>query len=164
MSTTLTASIDVDVPVRVAYDQWTQFELFPEFLGGVDSVTQLSDTLTHWTVSIGGVRREFDAEIVEQEPDRVIAWQSVGDVVHRGRVRFTPKGAEQTQVDAEIEWQPEDFLEKVGAAFQLDDLQVKSDLKRYKEFIERRHAPTGAWRGEVHGGVEAPDADSRFRG
>lgn len=164
MSTTLTASIDVDVPVRVAYDQWTQFEQFPEFLGGVDSVTQLSDTLTHWTVSIGGVRREFDAEIVEQERDRVIAWQSVGDVVHRGRVRFTPKGAEQTQVDAEIEWQPEDFLEKVGAAFQLDDLQVKSDLERYKEFIERRHAPTGAWRGEVHGGVEAPDADSRFRG
>lgn len=164
MSTTLTASIDVDVPVRVAYDQWTQFEQFPEFLGGVDSVTQLSDTLTHWTVSIGGVRREFDAEIVEQEPDRVIAWQSVGEVVHRGRVRFTPKGAEQTQVDAEIEWQPEDLLEKVGAAFQLDDLQVKSDLERYKEFIDRRHAPTGAWRGEVHGGVEAPDADSRFRG
>jgi uncharacterized membrane protein len=162
MSTTVTASVDVDVPVRVAYDQWTQFETFPELLTGVDSVTQLNDTLTHWVVSIGGVRREFDAEIVEQEPDRVIAWRSVGEVLHHGRVRFTPKGANETQIDAEIEWAPEDLVEKVGAAFQLDDLQVGRDLKRFKEFIERRHAPTGSWRGEVHGGTEMPPAGGQF--
>ena len=159
MSTTLNASVDVDVPMPVAYDQWTQFETFPEFLGGVESVTQLDDTLTHWVAKIGGVRREFDAEIVEQQPDRVVAWASVGEVVHRGRVRFTPEGTDRTKVDAEIEWQPEDFVEKVGAALQLDDLQVKRDLKRFKDFVEERNAPTGAWRGEVHGGVETSTDD-----
>ena len=156
MSTTLNASIDVDVPVRVAYDQWTQFESFPEFLGGVDSVTQLDDTMTHWVVSIGGVRREFDAEIGDQVPDDHVAWRSIGEVTHRGRVEFTPKGADATRVDLEIEWEPEGFVESAGAALQLDDLQVRSDLKRFKEFVERRGAPTGAWRGEVHGGAARP--------
>jgi uncharacterized membrane protein len=156
MSTTLNASIDVDVPVRVAYDQWTQFESFPEFLGGVDSVTQLGDTMTHWVVSIGGVHREFDAEIGDQVPDDHVAWRSIGEVTHRGRVEFTPKGADATRVDLEIEWEPEGFVESAGAALQLDDLQVRSDLKRFKEFVERRGAPTGAWRGEVHGGASRP--------
>jgi uncharacterized membrane protein len=157
MSTTLHASIDVDVPVRVAYDQWTQFELFPEFLGGVDSVTQLDDTMTHWVVSIGGVRREFDAEIGDQVPDDHVAWRSIGEeVVHRGRVEFSPKDADTTHLDLEVEWEPEGFVESAGAALQLDDLQVKSDLKRFKEFVERRGTPTGAWRGEVHGGTAGP--------
>ncbi|WP_448002537.1 SRPBCC family protein [Agromyces bauzanensis] len=157
MSTTLNASIDVDVPVRVAYDQWTQFESFPEFLGGVDSVKQIDDSLTHWVVSIGGVKREFDAEIGDQVPDDHVAWRSLGgEVMHRGRVEFTPKGADETRVDLEIEWEPEGFVEHAGAALQLDDLQVKSDLKRFKEFVEHRGAPTGAWRGEVHGGDARP--------
>jgi len=153
MSTTLTASTEVDVPVRVAYDQWTQFESFPEFLGGVDRVTQLGSTMTHWVVSIGGVKREFDAEIVDQVPDRHVAWRSVDEeVLHRGSVSFTALGADRTRIDLEIEWEPEGFVEQAGAALQLDDLQVKSDLKRFKEFIERRGAETGAWRGEVHEG------------
>jgi uncharacterized membrane protein len=156
MSTTVNASIDVDVPVRAAYDQWTQFESFPEFLGGVDSVTQLNDTMTHWVVSIGGVKREFDAEIGDQVPDDHVTWRSVGEVLHRGRVEFTPKGADATRVDLEIEWKPEGFVESAGAALQLDDMQVKSDLKRFKEFIERRGTATGAWRGEVHGGDAGP--------
>jgi uncharacterized membrane protein len=156
MSTTVNASIDVDVPVRVAYDQWTQFESFPEFLGGVESVTQLNDTMTHWVVSIGGVEREFDAEIGDQVPDDHVTWRSIGEVTHRGRVEFTPKGADSTRVDLEIEWKPEGFVEGAGAALQLDDMQVKSDLKRFKEFVENRGTATGAWRGEVHGGTAGP--------
>ena len=152
MSTTLTSSIDVDVPVRVAYDQWTQFETFPEFMSGVDSITQIADELTHWVVSIGGVRREFDAEIGDQVPDQHVTWRSVGDVTHRGRVAFAPAGAASTRVDLEIEWEPEGFTEHAGAALQLDDLQVKTDLKKFKEFIEERYTPTGAWRGEIHAG------------
>jgi uncharacterized membrane protein len=152
MSTTLTSSIDVDVPVRVAYDQWTQFETFPEFMSGVDSITQIDDELTHWVVSIGGVRREFDAEIGDQVPDQHVTWRSVGDVTHRGRVTFAPTGADSTRVDLEIEWEPEGFTEHAGAALQLDDLQVKTDLKKFKEFIEHRYTPTGAWRGEIHDG------------
>ena len=152
MSTTLTASTEADVPVRTAYDQWTQFESFPEFLGGVEEVRQVDDALTHWVVSIGGVKREFDAEIGDQVPDDHVAWSSIGEVVHRGRVEFTPVDADRTRIDLEIEWEPEGFVEQAGAALQLDDLQVKSDLKRFKEFIERRGAETGAWRGEVHEG------------
>jgi uncharacterized membrane protein len=159
MTTTVTASTDVDVPVRVAYDQWTQFESFPEFLGGVESVTQISDTLTHWVVSIGGVKREFDAEISDQVPDDHVSWRAIGgEVVHNGRVSFTTQGADSTRVDLAIEWQPEGFVESAGAALQLDDAQVKSDLKRFKEYIEHREMPDGAWRGEIHGGEEtSPD-------
>ncbi|GAA1779785.1 SRPBCC family protein [Agromyces lapidis] len=163
MSTTVTASTVVDVPIRVAYDQWTQFESFPEFLSGVEQVTQLDDDLTHWVVSIGGVRREFDADISDQVPDDHVAWRSAGEVLHRGRVRFASESPERTHVDLEIEWQPEGIVERAGAVLQIDDLQVKRDLHRFKEFIEDRGTETGAWRGEIHGGGALPvpprDAD-----
>jgi uncharacterized membrane protein len=155
MSNTVTADTEVDVPVRTAYDQWTQFESFPQFMGGVESVRQLDDTSTHWIVSIAGVKREFDADISDQVPDDHVAWRSTtAEVAHRGRVDFRPVSADRTRVSLTIEWQPEGFVEKAGAALQLDDAQVKRDLHRFKEFIEKRDAETGAWRGEVHGGQE----------
>ncbi|GAA4066931.1 SRPBCC family protein [Agromyces indicus] len=155
MSTTVTADIEVDVPVRVAYDQWTQFESFPHFMSGVESVTQVDDTTTHWVVSIAGVKREFDADVSDQVPDDHVAWRSTAaEVQHRGRVDFRPGSDGRTRIDLTIEWEPEGFIEKAGAALQLDDAQVKRDLHRFKEFIEDRNAPTGAWRGEVHGGQE----------
>ena len=155
MSNTVTADTEVDVPVRTAYDQWTQFESFPEFMGGVESVRQLDDTTTHWIVSIAGVKREFDADISDQVPDDHVAWRSTtAEVAHRGRVDFRPVSADRTRVSLTIEWQPEGFVEKAGAALQLDDAQVKRDLHRFKEFIEKRDVETGAWRGEVHGGRE----------
>jgi uncharacterized membrane protein len=158
MSTTITADIDVDVPVRTAYDQWTQFESFPEFLSGVDDVTQVDDTLTHWVVSLGGVRREFDARIVDQVPDGHVAWRSVGEVKHDGRVAFRPESGSRTHVQLTMEWEPEGLAEKTGAALQLDDMLVKRDLQRFKEFIEKRDVPTGAWRGEVHSATPGGDA------
>lgn len=155
MSTTVTADIEVDVPVRVAYDQWTQFESFPHFMSGVESVRQIDDTTTHWTVSIAGVKREFDADISDQVPDDHVAWRSTtAEVDQRGRVDFRPGADGRTRIDLTIEWQPEGFVEKAGAALQLDDAQVKRDLHRFKKYIEERHTPTGAWRGEVHGGQE----------
>jgi len=157
MTTTVTATTEVEVPIRVAYDQWTQFETFPEFMTGVEQITQLDDELTHWVVSIGGVRREFDADIGDQVPDRHVAWRSVGDVAHRGIVEFTPEGPDRTRVDLELEWEPEGFVENAGAVLQIDDLQVKNDLRRFKDFIEHRGAETGAWRGEVHGGEVTSD-------
>lgn len=154
---TITADIDVDVPVRTAYDQWTQFESFPEFLGGVDEVTQIDDALTHWVVSLGGVRREFDAQIVDQVPDGHVAWRSVGQVVHQGRVAFRPESADRTHVELRMEWEPEGLAEQTGAALQLDDMLVRRDLQRFKDFIEKRDVPTGSWRGEVHGGAPGRD-------
>ncbi|WP_136520084.1 MULTISPECIES: SRPBCC family protein [Cellulomonas] len=149
---TIEQTIDVDVPVRTAYDQWTQFEDFPHFMNGVEQITQVSDTLTHWKTKIGGVEREFDAQIVEQEPDQVVAWRSVDGTAHAGHISFQPLGATSTRVTAKIEWEAESLVEKVGAAVGADDRQVKNDLERFKEFIESRGTETGAWRGSVQGG------------
>ncbi|WP_217183718.1 SRPBCC family protein [Streptomyces sp. AC495_CC817] len=159
---TITADIDVNVPVSTAYEQWTQFESFPEYLSSVDEVTQIDDTLTHWVVSIGGKRREFDARIVDQVPDDHIAWRSVDEVRHAGRVAFHPAEG-GSRVELTMEWEPEGFVEKAGEALGIDQLAVKNDLQRFKDFIEDRREPTGAWRGEVHGGVSDPASPSTTR-
>jgi uncharacterized membrane protein len=144
------ADIDVDVPVRVAYDQWTQFEDFPHFLHFVESITQLDDTHTHWRVNIGGAEREFDAVITEQHPDERVAWNSVGgDENHAGVVTFHKLNDTTTRVTVQLDWEPTGLLEKAGATLGIDDHAVKKDLKNFKEFIEARGIETGAWRGEV---------------
>ena len=112
---TVTAEIDVDAPIGAVYNQWTQFESFPHFLHAVKEVTQHDDAHTHWVVSIGGVRREFDAEITEQVPDQLIAWSSIDGKSHAGSVRFAPVGDASTHVALEMLWLPETFVEKVGA-------------------------------------------------
>jgi len=156
MSTTVTADVEVDVPIRVAYDQWTQFETFPNFMSGVDSVRQVDDATTHWVVSVGGATREFDADISDQVPDDHVAWHSTtAEVEHRGRVDFRAVDADRTRVDVTFEWEPEGFVEEAGAALGIDDRQVEHDLRKFKEFIESREVPTGSWRGEVHEGGAA---------
>jgi uncharacterized membrane protein len=143
-------SIDVDVPIRQAYDQWTQFETFPEFMNGVERITQLDDRRTHWVTKIGGVEREFDAEITEQHPDERVAWKSTdGDAVHAGVVTFHKISDNTTRVMVQLDWEPQGVVEKVGAAVGADDRQISADVKRFKEFIESRGAETGAWRGDV---------------
>jgi len=143
-------TIDVDVPVDVAYNQWTQFEEFPRFMEGVESVTQTDDTHTHWVTSIGGVTREFDAEITEQHPDERIAWTSTGgDSKHAGVVTFHRLSESSTRVAIQIDWEPEGLAEKAGAAVGVDDRRVKGDAQRFKEFIEGRGTETGGWRGDV---------------
>ncbi len=143
-------SVDVDVPVATAYNQWTQFESFPLFLDYVDSIQQLSDTLTHWVVDINGQRREFDAEITEQHPDLRVAWNSVGgDENHAGVVTFHKLTDTSTRVTVQLDWQPTGALEKLGALVGVDDHAVHKDLENFKRFIESRGAETGEWRGEV---------------
>ena len=145
-------SIDVEVPVRVAYDQWTQFEEFPRFMDGVKQVQQLNDTTLEWTAEINGVERSWQAEIVEQEPDQVIAWRSTSGAKNDGRVTFESLGANRTRVTLELEVEPEGAIEKAGDALGFVERQVEGDLRRFKEFIESRGTPTGGWRGEVEGG------------
>jgi len=147
---TVTESVDVNVPVRTAYDQWTQFESFPQFMSGVEAVTQLDDTHTHWRTSIAGVHPEFDATITEQHPDERVAWKSTGgDTKHAGVVTFHRLDDSHTRVTIQLEWQPEGVAEKAGSVVGVDDRQVKADAKRFKEFIEARGAQTGGWRGDV---------------
>ncbi|MGO2520916.1 MAG: SRPBCC family protein [Microbacterium sp.] len=143
-------TIDVDVPVGVAYNQWTQFESFPEFLDEVVSLTQIDDTHTRWKVNVGGAEREFDAEITEQHPDERVAWTSMGgETHHAGAVTFHKLTDSSTRVTVQLDWEPEGLLEKAGSLVGLGAHAVKKDLGNFKEFIESRGRETGAWRGDV---------------
>jgi uncharacterized membrane protein len=157
-------SIDVDVPLRAAYDQWTQFEEFPRFMDGVKQVKQLDDTTLEWTAEINGIERSWRAEIVEQEPDRVIAWRSTSGARNDGRVTFEPLDAGRPRVTLELEVEPEDPIEKAGDALGFVERQVEGDLRRFKEFIESRGTPTGGWRREIENGQEVsggPESPAR---
>jgi len=143
-------TIDVDVPVRTAYNQWTQFETFPKFLDEVESITQTNDTLTHWTVKVGGFTREFDAAITEQHPDERVAWTSKGgDTEHAGVVTFHKLTDTTSRVTVQLDWAPEGLVEKLGALVGAGGHAVKKDLKNFKEFIEAQGSASGAWRGDV---------------
>jgi uncharacterized membrane protein len=147
---TIEKSVHVDVPVSTAYDQWTQFETFPQFMEGVESVRQLDDKRLHWKAEIGGVTREWDAEIVDQVPDDRITWRAVEGTANQGTVSFTPdQMSSTTQVTLRMEYEPEGAVEKTGDLLNIVDRRVKGDLERFKEFIEHRGTATGAWRGEV---------------
>ncbi|GAA5152718.1 SRPBCC family protein [Pseudonocardia eucalypti] len=142
-------SVDVAVPVRIAYNQWTQFETFPEFMGGVEDVRQITPTTTRWTTKVEGVRREFTAEITEQHPDERIAWKTVDGLHHAGVVTFHRLNDHSSRVTLQLEFEPEGFTEKAGAALGMVGLQTKGDLTRFKEYIEHQGTATGGWRGEV---------------
>lgn len=143
-------TIDVDVPVSVAYNQWTQFESFPHFLDFVESIDQTDDTHTHWKVKIAGAEREFDAQITEQHPDERVAWNSVGgDENHAGVVTFHRLSESTTRVTVQLDWEAEGFLEKVGAVLGVDDRAIKKDLQNFKEFIEEPANQGTGWRGNV---------------
>lgn len=148
-------SIEVNLPIRTVYNQWTQFEEFPRFMEGVEEVRQIDDTRLHWKASIAGKTEEWDATITDQIPDQLVAWRSTSGAENSGAIRFTPVGDTQTRVTAVIGYQPEGVVEKVGDAIGAVDRRVAGDLERFKDFVEQRGSATGAWRGEIHGGVES---------
>ncbi|MFP3463702.1 SRPBCC family protein [Arthrobacter globiformis] len=161
---TVQESITVDVPVRQAYNQWTQFEDFPNFMSGVDAVRQLDDTTVHFETSIAGVKREYDAQITVQEPDQRVTWESLNEPRNSGTVWFESVGDNETKVNVELTWEPESAVEKLGAATGLDSRQVASDLRKFKKFIEERDTETGAWRESVSGGEVEGEAGSTAAG
>lgn len=142
-------SIDVGVPVSTAYNQWTQFESFPQFMEGVKEVRQIDDTHLHWKAEIAGRLTEWDAEITEQRPDERIAWRATGGTGNAGVITFHRIDDTTTRVMLQMETFPEGMTEKVGDLVGMSTRQVKNDLKNFKEFIESRGRETGAWRGEV---------------
>jgi uncharacterized membrane protein len=146
---TIEQSIEVAVPVRAAYNQWTQFEEFPRFMEGVDEVRQLDDTHLHWRTTVGGREQEFDAQITEQRPDERIAWTATRGVEQAGVVTFHRVDDGRTKVMLQLDAEPEGAVEKVGDALGVLKRRVKGDLERFKELIEARGAESGAWRGEV---------------
>jgi uncharacterized membrane protein len=160
---TIEQSIDVDAPIRTVYNQWTQFEEFPEFMEGVESVQQLDDRRLHWVAEIGGHRHEWDAEIHEQVPDEKIAWRSTSGKRNEGLVRFEKTADNRTRVHVVISFEPDGSIEKLGTAVGMASARVKGDLKRFKEFIESRGQESGAWRGEIHSGEVAREAQGTPR-
>lgn len=143
-------SIEVDVPVHAAYNQWTQFESFPQFMEGVKEVRQEGDKHLFWKAEVAGKKEEWAAEITEQIPDQRIAWRSTSGAPNAGVVTFHPVSGNKTKVMLQMEAQPISQTEKVGDALGILDRQVKTDLERFKKFIESRQGqPTGAWRGEI---------------
>ena len=139
-------SVEVEVPVSTAYNQWTQFEEFPSFMEGVKAVTQLDDRRLRWTAEVAGREKSWDAEIQEQVPDQKIIWRSLGDDENAGVVTFEPVGAGTSRVNLEMSYDPDGFVESVGDALGFMSRRVEGDLKRFKNFIEDRGAETGAYR------------------
>ena len=152
---TIEESIEVQVPVSTAYNQWTQFEEFPRFMEGVEEIRQVSDSRLHWKTKIAGVEREFDAEITEQHPDHRIAWRSVDGTPHAGVVTFHRVDDSVTRVMLQLDSEPEGAVEKVGDALGILKRRVKGDMERFKELIEGRGVETGAWRGDVENPSDA---------
>jgi uncharacterized membrane protein len=150
---TIEKSIEVDVPVSVAYNQWTQFEEFPLFMEGVKSVRQLDDAHLEWTAEIAGDEHTWQAEITHQEPDRLISWRARDGKYNSGKVTFEPLGPDRARVDVEMTYDAEGMKEALGSALGFDSRRVSEDLDRFKEFIEKRQTETGAWRGEIHEGA-----------
>ncbi|MCA1810528.1 MAG: SRPBCC family protein [Halobacteriales archaeon] len=143
-------SIEVDVPVRVAYNQWTQFESFPLFMEGVQQVDQLDDKRLRWVATVAGRRKEWEAEIVEQTPDQVVSWRSVSGALNNGSVQFAPLDGDRCRITLILTYEPEGALERAGDALGLVAMRIGEDLERFKSFIEEREVESGGWRGEIH--------------
>ena len=152
MTTQVTKSIVVNVPVSRAYNQWTQFEDFPQFMGGVQSVKQLSDDRLEWVAQIFGVKRQWEARILEQRPDQKVSWAATSGATNAGAVSFDDLGPEQCRVTLFLEYEPEGLVEKAGDALNIVERQAQSDLDKFKSFIESEDHATGAWRGTVESG------------
>lgn len=146
-------SVVVEVPVSTAYGQWTRFEEFPRFMAGVEQVTQMDNTHLHWVAEIAGHRSEWDAEITDQQPDRLIAWRSTSGHPNTGRVEFTPEGPQKTRVTVRFEHEPEGMTEKLGALLGADSRQVKADLERFAGVVQSNGDETGARSGDVLDGM-----------
>lgn len=137
-------SVVVDVPVSTAYGQWTRFDEFPRFMAGVEQVTQVGNTNLHWVAEIAGHRSEWDAEVTDQQPDRLIAWRSTSGHPNSGRVEFIPEGPQKTRVTVRFEHEPEGMTEKLGSLLGADSRQVKADLERFAEVVQSIGGDTGA--------------------
>ncbi len=147
--THISARIAVDRPCRVVYDQWTQFEQFPLFMEGVDEVVQVDDRTLDWTATIAGKATHWRAEIVNQEPDQLIAWRSIDGARNDGVVRFVALDDGSTDVALDLDVEPDGIVETAGDAMGFVARRTRGDTERFKAFIEARGVETGAWRGSI---------------
>ena len=145
-------SIDVDRPLHQVYNQWTQFEEFPQFMEGVKEVKQFDDTRLHWVAEIAGKEKQWNAKIIEQIPDLRVAWESESGEYTSGVVSFQALGPDRTRVTLELSYDPKGFIENAGDTIGVVSRRIENDLEHFKEFIENRGQETGAWRGTIREG------------
>jgi uncharacterized membrane protein len=146
---TIEKSVEINVPVHTAYNQWTQFEEFPRFMEGVESVKQLDDTRLQWVANVGGERKEWEARITEQIPDQRIAWRSERGEFTSGAVSFHALSPDTARVTVRVNYEPKDITEKIGDMLGMVSRRVAGDLERFKDYIESRGQETGSWRGTI---------------
>ncbi|OUM40000.1 SRPBCC family protein [Arthrobacter sedimenti] len=158
MTTKVEETVVVNLPVTTVYNQWTQFEEFPHFMGGIKQITQLSDDRLEWVAEIGGVRRQWEARILEQVPDRKVSWAATEGATNAGTVSFEDLGG-TTRVNLVLEYEPEGLVEKIGDKLNVVENQAKADLQKFKTFIESESYSTGAWRGTVAGQPGTPTVE-----
>jgi uncharacterized membrane protein len=149
LDSSIVETIEVNVPVNTAYNQWTQFEDFPQFMASVHEIRQLDDKHLHWKANVAGQEKEWDAEITEQIPDKRIAWRSVTGVPNGGVVTFHKISDDVTRITLQMDYQPEGPLEKLGDAFGAVRMEARGNLQKFKEMLESRGQETGAWRGKI---------------
>jgi hypothetical protein len=155
--------IEVEVPVETVYDQWTQFEDFPQFMAGIREVHQLSEERLHWVAEVGGARKEWYARITRQVPDEVLAWESEGGATNSGTIIFRSVDPARTEIEVHLDYDPVDIKERAGGMLGVVSRRVKDDLERFKEFVEVRGLETGAWRGEIIHGANIDDRSQLYR-
>ncbi len=160
MATKVEKSIVVNVPVDTVYNQWTQFEEFPHFMGGITEIRQLDDTRLQWVAEIAGVKRQWEARILEQKPNEKVAWAATEGATNAGAVYFAAAGAGQTTVRLELEYEPEGVVETIGDKLGVVERRVQADLEKFKSFIEDAGYASGAWRGTVAGAVGTPGVEA----
>ena len=153
---TIEKTIEVEAPLTKVYNQWTQFETFPQFMEGIESVQQVDDKHLHWVAKIAGRQKEWDAEILEQVPDQRVAWRSTSGAPNAGIVHFQPTDHSHTLITLQINYEPEGAAENLGDALGVVSRRVEGDLKRFRDFIQHRRTETGSWRGEIRGGNKIP--------
>lgn len=159
-------SIDVGVPLSVAYNQWTQFQDFSRFTKGVESVEQSNETEMTWRGKVFKSHRSWKAKIQEQVPDKRIVWTSEGPKgSSRGVVTFHPLAEDLTRVLVAIEYYPQGFFEKTANVWRAVGRRVRLDLKNYRRFTMLEGKETGAWRGRIERGkvVDRPKGKAEPR-
>ncbi len=154
MTTIIERSITVGAPLSTVYNQWTRFEEFPRFMSGIEQVTQVEDDQLQWVANIGGVRRQWKAQVLEQVPDQKVAWAATEGATNAGSVTFEDAGSGQTIVHLRLEYDPEGFLENVGDKLHVVHRQTEQDLQHFKSYMESHGRETGAWRGAVNEGSQ----------
>ena len=145
-------SVDVAVPVKDAYNQWTKFEDWPEFMHRIESAEQVDDAKVAFTTKIWGIKKRFEAQIVEQHPDERIEWNVEDGVSHTGVASFHKLAPRLTRIEVSIDVEPEGLVEKAGRGMRFTKRAVRSDLHRFKAFAEMNEEPDGGWRGTIEDG------------